>query len=60
MLAAMNEITSCTMGVNRAAPEYGVPQMTLKDRISGCITSMGSRLYLNKEEKELVDFDCLY
>ena len=38
MLAAMKEATSDTMGVKCAALEYEILRITLKDRISGCLT----------------------
>ena len=50
---------SGTLGVNRAAEQFGVPRTTLKDRISGRVEhgcKSGPVPYLNKEEEQLVNF----
>ena len=64
MLRAMDAVKNGLMGQNRTALEYGVPCMTLKDRLSGKVvhgTNMGPKPYLtHEEEKELVDFDLLF
>ena len=60
MLWAMEAVKDRSMGVNRAALEHGVPQTSLKDRLTGRVihgTKIGPKPYLtNEEEKELVDF----
>ena len=60
MLGALKSVSEGTMGVNRAATEYGVPRTTLKDRVSGRIThgsKSGRKPYLtHSEEKELYDY----
>ena len=48
------------MGVNRAALEFWVPGITLKDRLAGRVvhgTNIGPKKYLShEEEQELVNF----
>ena len=60
MVGAMKAVQDGSMGLNRAALEFGVPRTTLKDRIAGRVihgTKSGPRPYLtHEEEKELVDF----
>ena len=60
MLRAMEAVRSGTLGVNRAAEQFGVPRTTLKNRISGRVEhgrKSGPVPYLNKDEEEqLVDF----
>ena len=60
MLGALNAVSEGTMGINRAATEFGVPRTTLKDRIAGRVThgsKSGRKPYLtHSEEKELYDY----
>lgn len=64
MVSAMNVVACGNMGINRAALEFGVPQTTLKDRVSGIVvhgTNIGPKPYLcYEEEKELVDFSEMF
>ena len=60
MLGAMKEVQEGTMGLNRAALEYGVPKATLNDRLSGRVVhgkKSGRSPYLSPdEERELYDW----
>ena len=60
MTHTMDVVYSGALGINRAALKYGMPLMTLKDRIAGRVvhgTKMGAKPYLtNQEEQELVYF----
>ena len=60
MLGALKAVSEGTMGINRAATEFGVPRTTLKDRIAGRVThgsKSGRKPYLtHSEEKELYDY----
>lgn len=60
MLGALKAVTEGTMGINRAALEFGVPCTTLKDRVSGKVQhgcKSGKSAYLSSsEEEELVEY----
>ena len=60
MESALEEVSSGSMTIRRAAEEYGVPRSTLGDRASGRVvigTKSGASTYLSPEEKEeLVQF----
>ena len=60
MVSAMKAVKSGSMGVNRAAAEFGVPRTTLKDRFAKRVvhgTNPGPIPYLSvDEEKQLVEF----
>ena len=54
MEAAMAAATKGTLSANKAADLHGVPQSTLKDRLSGCVAhgvKPGPRPYLIAEEE---------
>ena len=61
----MDAVEKGKLGVNRAALEFNVPRITLKDRIVGRVAhgcNMGPKPYLtHEEEAELVKFliNCL-
>ena len=55
MAGAMKSYLDGKMGMNRAADQYGVPRTTLKDRLSGRVTSgtnPGPVPYLTREEED--------
>ena len=58
--SALEEVSSGSMTIRRAAEEYGVPRSTLGDRASGGVvpgTKSGAPTYLSpEEEEELVQF----
>ena len=60
MERALEEVSSGSMTIRRAAEEYGVPRSTLGDRASGrviCGAKSGAPTYLSpEEEEELVQF----
>ena len=60
MTRAMDVVFTGTMGINRAALEYGIPSTTLKDWVAGRVvhgTKIAEKLYLTyQEEQELVSF----
>ena len=60
MVAAIDTVKDGTMGVLRAAKQYGVPRQTLGDRVSGKVihgTNPGPNPFLTAgEEKELSSF----
>ena len=60
MFGAMKAVQECGSSIDRAAIEYGVPQTTLRDRISGRVThgvNPGPKPYLNATaEVELSTF----
>ena len=60
MEKALEEVSSRSMTIRRAAEEYGVPRSTLGDRASGRVvpgTKSGAPTYLSpEEEEELVHF----
>ena len=57
MKAAMKSVMDDSLSANRAADLHGVPQSTLKDRLSGCVihgAKPGPKPYLTvNEEAEL-------
>ena len=55
MAGAIKSVLDGKMGVNRAADQYSVPRTTLKDRLSGRVTSDTNPapvLYLTPEEED--------
>jgi len=55
MVKALDMMASGKMGVDRAALKFGVPCITLKDRVAGRVThgsNMGSKPYLNYTEEK--------
>ena len=60
MVAAIDAVKDGTMGVLCAAKQYGVPQQTLGDQVSGKVihgTNPGPKPFLTAvEEKELSSF----
>ena len=60
MVGAMKALKCGSMGVNRAAAEFGVLRTTLKDRLAGRVvhgTNPGPIPYISAdEEKQLVEF----
>lgn len=57
MLGALKAVSEGTMGINRAAIEFGVPKTTLKDRVVAHGSKSGKKPYLTPgEEKELYDY----
>ena len=61
MAGAMKSYLDGKMGMNRAADQYGVPRTTLKDRLSGRVTSgtnPGPVPYLTPEEEDELLLTC--
>ena len=60
MTGAMKAVADGLFGVNKAADEFGVPRLTIKDRLSGKVvhgTRSGPTPYLSGVEKDkLVKF----
>ena len=55
----MEAASSGNISINKASELYGVPETTLKDRLSGRVvhrTKPGPKPYLRPEEKELVNY----
>ena len=55
MVGALKAVKEGTMGLNRAATEFGVPKTTLKNRVSGRVThgcKAGRATYLTHAEEE--------